>query len=113
MKRLIVGLGLLATSSTVEAATYTITTTPEQDAALADVVATVNADLTKADPPKKEITVDQYVGQRVQDVLNSYLGNYREKQLQQLRATFDALPSDVRQQVQGLTAEQIQQLLKQ
>ena len=112
MTRLIAALGLVLLASTVEAAIYSITTTPEQDAALADVVATVNADRAKATPPQTALTIDQYVGQRFQDVLESYLGNYREKQLQQLRATFDALPPDVQQQVQGLTAEQIQALLK-
>lgn len=112
MKHLIVVLGFVLLASMVEAATYTITTTPEQDAALADIVTTMNADRAKTTPPQKAITVDQYVSRRFQDVLNSYLSGYREKQLQQLRATFDALPPDVQQQVQGMTAEQIQTLLK-
>jgi hypothetical protein len=80
---ILVLVGLLVTVD-AWAATYSVTTTPEQDVALTAVVAQANAERAALDArdlgkdgkpvnPRPPLTVEQYVKRRFKEVLDSYI----------------------------------------
>jgi hypothetical protein len=82
--RTLILVGLLLVATDTWAATYSVTTTPKQDAALVAVVAQANAERTVLDArnlgadgkpvnPRPPLTVEQYVTRRFKDTLDSYV----------------------------------------
>jgi hypothetical protein len=74
-------------------AIYTITTTPDQEAVLAFVVAKANAERDTA------LTTADYVALRFQELITPYAAQYRKSVGDKVLANFAAADAATRQQV--------------
>lgn len=76
-------------------ATYSVTTTPEQEAALSVIVAKVNAERAALDArnekadPRPPLTIAQYLSQRFTEVLSSYVDQVDSLEREDVRSAWD------------------------
>ena len=82
--RILILVGLLLVATDTWAATYSVTSTPEQDTALTAVVAIENAERAALDArdlgkdglpvnPRPPLTNEQYIRRQVKNLLNGYI----------------------------------------
>jgi len=86
--RTLILVGLLLIATDTWAATYSVTSTLEQDTALTAIVAQANAERAALDArdlgadgkplsPRPPLTAEQYVKRRFKDVLDSYVEQHK------------------------------------